>query len=101
MPLTEIKRFRWNAGTAYRIRYGSGLTVWNYGSFVPPDLAASRYVPAKTLVLPDGRVARFYQATDGRLILELEGPVRSIALIAPEFGKESLFDTLQHVKSLR
>jgi hypothetical protein len=101
MPLTEIKRFRWNAGTAYRIRYGSRLTIWNYGTFVPPDLAASRYVPAKTLVLPDGRVARFYQATDGRLVLELEGADRSIALIGPEFGKESLFETLQHVKSLR
>jgi hypothetical protein len=97
-PATSITRVRWNAGAAYRIRYLDRITVWNYGQLVPPEIASSRYVPAKVLVLPGGRVARFYQATNGRVVLELEGAGRSVALIAPEFGKESLFDALQSLQ---
>jgi hypothetical protein len=100
-PLTAIDEIRWNAGKAYRLRYGALLTIWNYGNLVPPEIAANRYVPAKVIALPDGRVARFYEAIDGRLVLELEGPARSVALIAPQFGKEDLFQTLQLLQPLR
>jgi hypothetical protein len=100
-PGSAIDELRWNAGTAYRIRYGNLLTVWNYGRLVPPEIAASRYVPAKVVPLIDGRIARFYQAQDGRVVLELEGPGRSIALIGPQFGKESLFDALQRLQPLQ
>ena len=100
-PLTRIARIRWNAGTAYRVRYGVILTIWNYGRLVHPEIVASRYAPAKVIALPDGRIARFYQALDGRVVLELEGATRSIALIGPQLGKESLFDALRRVRALR
>lgn len=99
-PATSIVEVRWNAGTAYRIRYLDKITVWNYGRLVPPAIAASRYVPAKVIPLPNGTIARYYQAQNGRVVVEVEGATSSVALIGPEFGKESLFDALGHLQPL-
>jgi hypothetical protein len=96
-PVHEV---RWNAGRAYRIRYGE-LTLWNYGRVVPPSILASKFVPAKTIPLGDGRIVRFYIGTSGRLVAELEGADRSVAIVGPEFGKESLFTFLENLRPLR
>ena len=99
-PVTGIVEVRWNAGTAYRIRYGRNLTIWNYGALVPPEIASTRYVPAKTIPIRAG-VVRFYTALDGRLVAELEGALRSVALIGPEFGKETFFEAAERLQALR
>jgi hypothetical protein len=100
-PYTAIDEIRWNAGTAYRIRYGRQLTVWNYDRLVPPVIASSRYTPAKIIPLPDGRIGRFYVSRYGQVVLEVEGANRSIALIGPQFGKESFFEAIRHIRPLR
>jgi hypothetical protein len=99
-PLTGIRQIRWNAGTAYRIRYGV-LTLWNYGALIPPEIAANRYTYAKDLPLRGGGLVRFYQARDGRLVAERERADRSVAIIGAEFGKESFYDALGRVFPLR
>lgn len=99
--VTAIQELSWNAGTAYRIQYGRLLTIWSYGALIPPEIASSRYVPAKTIPRRNGELARFYQAVDGRLVVELERPGRSVALIGPQLGKESLFDALDRLRPLR
>jgi hypothetical protein len=99
-PVTGIAEVRWNAGTAYRIGYGRNLTLWNYGALVPPEIASTRYVPAKTIPLQGG-VVRFYIALDGRLVAEREGAVRSVALIGPELGKEAFFLAVERLRPLR
>jgi hypothetical protein len=99
-PVTGIVEVRWNAGTTYRIRYGVNLTIWNYGALVPPEIASTRYVPAKTIPISTG-VVRFYTALDGRLVAELEGALRSVALIGPEFGKESFIEAAERLQPLR
>jgi hypothetical protein len=99
--VTEIEEVRWNAGTAYRIRYGGLLTLWNYGAFIPPEIAANRYVFAKVIPLPGGGIARFYQALNGRLVAEREGAERSVALIGPQLGKVDLFQALDRLMPLR
>src|SRR6185436_10318867 len=45
-PLRTVEVLRWNAGSAVRLRYANGLTLWNYTSVIPPQLAATRFVPA-------------------------------------------------------
>jgi hypothetical protein len=100
-PVTEVEELRWNAGTAYRIRYGSRLTIWNYGPLVPPAIVSGRYAPAKTVPLPNGLIGRFYVTIYGRVVLEVEGPERSIGLIASRFGKEDLFEAVRGVRPLR
>jgi hypothetical protein len=99
--VTAIEEVRWNAGTAYRIRYGEMLTLWNYGAFVPPEIAANRYVLAKIIPLPGGGIVRFYQTLDGRLVAEREGAERSVALIGPQLGKEDFFQALDRLLPLR
>lgn len=100
-PVTEFAEVRWNAGTAYRIRYTRGLTLWNYGILIPPEIASTRYVPAKTIPTRGGGVVRFYTALDGRLVAEREGAVRSVALIGPEIGKEAFYLALERLRELR
>ncbi|MFN2466793.1 MAG: hypothetical protein ABR521_01470 [Gaiellaceae bacterium] len=99
-PVTSVEEFRWNAGRAHRIRYGDALTIWSYGALVPPALAASRYVPAKSIPLGEG-IVRFYTTDEGRVVAELERGGRAVALIGPQFGKEDLYTTLTRLRPLR
>ena len=99
-PVTGLVEVRWNAGTAYRIRYGRNLTIWNYGALIPPEIASTRYVPAKTIPAQGG-VIRFYTSLDGRLVAEREGAVRSVALIGPGLGKEAFFLAFDRIRPLR
>ena len=100
LPAT-LDAVRWNAGTTYRVRYGPQLTVWNYGRFVPPEIAAARYVPAKTIPLPGGRVMRFYSTVDQRIVAEVEGAERSVALTGPNLAKIDFFRAAQQLRPLR
>jgi len=99
-PVTAIEELRWNAGRAYRVRYGNSLTVWSYGALVPPELVAGRYVPAKSIPQGDG-VVRFYTTDDDRLVAELERPGRSVAIVGPRYGKEDLFAAFARLQELR
>ena len=98
--LTRIEEVRWNAGTAYRIRY-RGVTVWNYTNVVPPELVPGRVgAPSKTVPGRNG-VAHFYPSRQGELVAELERGARSAAVIAPGLYKEDVFHLIEALRPLR
>jgi hypothetical protein len=86
-------------GVAYRLRYGN-VVVWNYTDAVPPEIAAGQTGPAKVVPLDEG-TARFTFPPGGPLIGELEGPDRSVAVVAPESTKLDLFGALDRLEPLR
>ena len=92
-PLELIEEIELDGGTAYRLRYDD-LTVWNYTTAVPPDIAARRNGPTKIVPLESGGVARFYGDPGGRAIGEVEGPDRSAAIVAPDLEKVDIFRAL-------
>ena len=100
----ETVEIRWNAGRAYRTRYGE-LTLWNYGRIVPPPVLSARFVPAKTIPLQRGaargQLARFYVSDDRRLAVEVELGARAVAVVGPDLGKEDLFRVLESLQTLR
>ena len=93
--LEGIEKVELEGGTAYRLRYGDDLTVWNYTTAVPPDIAARRNGPTKIVPLEGGGVARFYADPSGRAIGELEGAERSAAIVAPDLEKVDVFRALE------
>jgi hypothetical protein len=98
--LREIDAVRWNAGTAYRLRYGA-VTVWNYRSVIPPELAAARFAaPAKTIPLGN-KVVRFYQSEGGLNVAELDTTGWSVAIEAPSDVKEDVIAAVQELRPLR
>ncbi len=98
-PLQRIDEVRWNAGTAYRLRY-RGITVWNYSQVIPPELVAGR-IGAPSKPLPGRRgVAHFYEA-GGKLVTELDMGKRSVAVVAPELYKEDIFRLIESLRPLR
>jgi hypothetical protein len=98
--LTAIDEVRWNAGVAYRLRYGS-VTIWNFTRVIPPALAAPRQAtPAKPLPIP-GNVARFYGSANGRLIVELDTRGRSAAVVGPLLLKEQGLSAIEALHPLR
>lgn len=99
-PLTGIVHVRWNVGDGYLLRYGSALSVWNYGRVVPPEVVGDRYVPAKTIPLPRGGVIRFYLTIRGRLVGELDRVDRAVTVLGPQQGKADIFDALEALTPL-
>ena len=99
-PLSSIERFDWNAGSAYRIRYGS-ITLWNFSGVVPPAVLAARAsAPAKTIPIR-GNVAHFYYTLAGRVAGEIDLHGRSVALVAPEETKVDVIRALERLKPLQ
>jgi hypothetical protein len=99
-PLRSIDRIDWNAGSAYRIRYGR-ITLWNFSAVVPPAVLAARVsAPAKTI--PIGRnVAHFYYTPAGRVAAEIDLSGRSVAVVAPTYTKLGVLRALERLKPLR
>ena len=99
-PLSSIEEVRWNAGVAYRLRYGN-ITLWDYRTIVPPALLASRLgAPAKPLPIR-GNVVHFYMTTGGDAVAELDRHGWSIALVAPTVTKEDVVAGLRSLRELR
>ena len=97
--LRGIDALRWNAGVAYRLRYGPA-TVWNYSTVVPPELAPNRF-GAGLKPLPVGRnVARFYSSASGKSVAEIDTRTRSAAVVAPLYGKEDVYGAVQRLRAL-
>jgi hypothetical protein len=93
----SIVAVRWNAGTAYRLDYGT-ITVWNFTTPIPPSLVAD-LAGGPEKVIPLGRnVARFYPALGLRLLVEVDTPSWSVAIEAP--GQEKI-DVFRLARSLR
>ena len=98
--LKSIDRVDWNAGSAYRIRYGR-VTVWNFRSIVPPPvLAASVSTPPKPVPVRGG-IAHFYFTPSGLLAVEIDRRNYSVALVAPTYTKTLIIGTLDGLKPLR
>jgi hypothetical protein len=96
--LTSIERVRWNAGSAYQIHYGR-VTVWNYTNVIPPELIAST-VSGFVKPIPVGNnIARFYSA-GGRIVVALDLPGRSVAIVAPGYLKEDFIQALRSLEPL-
>jgi hypothetical protein len=85
---------------AIRLSYADQLVVWNYTTVVPPEILARRGSPEKTITLEDGGVAHFYASDAGLLVMEVERPDRSVAIVAPELSKEDLFAALDRLVEL-
>jgi hypothetical protein len=88
------------AAPAVRLSYGDQLVVWNYTTVVPPEILARRGSPEKTITLEDGGVAHFYASDAGLLVMEVERPDRSVAIVAPALSKEDLFAALDRLVEL-
>ena len=98
--LKSIERIDWNAGSAYRIRYGR-ITLWNFSNVVPPEVLSARVsAPPKPVPL-DGNVAHFYYTPSGRVAAEIDRSGYSVALVAPSYTKEDILGALLRLKPLR
>jgi len=98
--LTSIVRIDWNAGSAYRIRYGT-ITLWNFLHVIPPEVLAARVsAPSKPVPL-GGNVAHFYETPSGRVAAELDRRGYSVAIIAPTYSKVDIIGALTQLKPLR
>jgi len=98
--LESIERVDWNAGSAYRIRYGR-VTVWNFKSVVPPSVLAARIsVPPKPVPV-NGNIAHFYFTPSGGLAAEIDLSGYSVALLAPSYTKTNIIGSLRGLKPLR
>ncbi len=100
LGLSTIDEVRWNGGTAYRLRY-AGVTVWDYKSVIPPELASARFAaPAKTIPLGN-KVVRFYQSEGGLNVAELDTSGWSVAIVAPSGVKEDVIGAVRQLRPLR
>jgi hypothetical protein len=99
LPLEGIVEVELAGGSAYRLRYGD-VTVWNYTTAVPPEVAAALELPAKTVPLEGGGVAHFYVTEEGSLVGEVEHADRSVALVGPQLGKVDLFRAIEDLRPL-
>ena len=98
--LTSIDRIDWNAGSAYRLRYGS-ITLWNFTSVVPPQLLAARVSgPAKPVPIGN-TVGHFYQTPSGAVAVELDRRGHSVAILAPASTKVDIIAALRELRPLR
>jgi hypothetical protein len=98
--LTSIDRIDWNAGSAYRLRYGS-ITLWNFNSVVPPQLLAARVSgPAKPVPIGNN-VGHFYQTPSGAVAVELDRRGHSVAIMASASTKVDIIAALGRLRPLR
>jgi hypothetical protein len=96
----EVDEVRFNAGKAYRVRYGP-VTVWNYRSVIPPELVSARFAaPSKTIPLGN-RIARFYESANGLSVAEFDARDRSAAIVAPSAFKEDVIAKVRALRPLR
>jgi hypothetical protein len=99
--LSSIARIEWNAGSAYRIRYGD-ITLWNFSSPVPPEVLAVHASSTTPKTIPIGKnVGRFYGTPSGQIAAELDRPGTSAAIIAPGETKLDVIQALHRLKPLR
>jgi hypothetical protein len=72
------------AGEALRIAYGD-LVVWNYDTYLPPEVVAATTGFAKVFPLPRGvGVVRSYFNRRGLVVADVEIEGRRVALVGPE-----------------
>jgi hypothetical protein len=98
--LKSIERIDWNAGSAYRIRYGR-VTLWNFRSVVPPPVLAARVSAPSKPVPVSGNVAHFYFTPGGLVAAEIDRGDYSVALLAPQYAKANILDAFGRLKPLR
>ena len=98
--LKSIDRVDWNAGSAYRIRYGR-ITLWNFKTVVPPSVLTARASAPPKPVPVKGNVAHFYFTPSGRLAVEIDRGDYSVAILAPTYTKTDILGTLPRLKPLR
>jgi hypothetical protein len=98
--LKSIERVDWNAGSAYRIRYGR-ITLWNFKTVVPPSVLTARASAPPKSVPVKGNVAHFYFTPSGRLAVEIDRGDYSVAILAPTYTKTDILGTLPRLKPLR
>jgi hypothetical protein len=97
--LTSIERLDWNAGSAYRIRYGS-ITLWNFSDVVPPAVLSVRVSAPPKPVPIRGNVAHFYYTPSGRVAAEIDRAGYSVAIVAPTETKTDILGGLEQLKPL-
>lgn len=96
-PLKSIARVDWNAGSAYRIRYGR-ITLWNFSKVVPPAVLAVRVsAPAKSVPVR-GNVAHLYFTPSGLLAGEIDRGDYSVAIVSE--SKTDVLGALLQLKPL-
>jgi len=99
-PLS-VDEIRWNAGTVYRLRYAGDTTVWNYRGLVPPGILSTVAGGPLKVVPLSGNVVRFYPASGGRALAEVDTRTWSVAIDAPEQGKIDVYRAAQSLTRLR
>jgi hypothetical protein len=98
--LKSIERVDWDAGSAYRLRYGR-ITVWNFKSVIPPAVLSARASsPAKPVPI-DGNVAHFYFTPSGQFTAEIDRRGYSVALLMPAYTKTDIIHAFEGLKPLR
>ena len=98
--LRSIERVDWNAGSAYRFRYGR-VTLWNFSTVVPPEVLAARVSAPPKSIPVGGNVAHFYFTPSGRVAAEIDRRDYSVALVAPTYTKPDIIATLRELRPLR
>ena len=93
-------RVRFNLGTAVRIDYQL-LAIWNYDTFVPPQVRASQTTAVQTFPLDSGGTGRFFLGVGGTAVVEVEKQGRTAALVSRYSGKVDLVKAAQQVTTRR
>jgi hypothetical protein len=85
-----------SGGEALRIEYGP-LVVWNYDTYLPPDVVAGTTGFAKVFPLPQGGVARSYFNAGGLVVADVEIGGRRVAIVSR--GKIDMFEAARALRS--
>ena len=83
-------------GRATRIDYGP-LTVWNFGTVVPPPVLQGRNAPAKVFPIRGG-VAHVYYGAGSTVVAEASLAGRNVAVISSEGEKVDAVRALQQLR---
>jgi hypothetical protein len=94
----HAEQVQFNAGRALRIAYGP-VAVWNYSTFVPPEVAAARVGFAKVIPLSGGGVARIYFSERGAVVADVERGGRRAAVVTSARGKIDVFRAAEALRT--
>jgi hypothetical protein len=83
-------------GRATRVDYGP-LSVWNFGTVVPPAVLQGRNAPAKVFAIR-GSVAHVYYGADSTVVAEASFGGRNVAVISAEGEKVDAVRALQRLR---
>jgi hypothetical protein len=92
----RIRTVELTDGHATRIDYGP-LTVWNFGTVVPPAVLQGRNAPAKVFPIRGG-IAHVYYGAGSTVVAEASLGGRNVAVISAEGEKVDAVRALQRLK---